>query len=287
MTPAIIPSIAQRSQIEASSRAGIFPCWTCSTCDQECPVNRSAGNLRPQKIVRMATLGMMDELLTLPDIWYCLTCRRCTTVCPNQVKPESLIEHLRRTALRRGLVSAQTYRSYQTLVLQFQRTRRQLAEDLLSGKTEHPIPKGLLSNTPTDAGKTFTIRRSPVNSDWRVDIGPFQVSACFTCSECSNACPVSGDRGAFDPQWIFRMANLGLVQPLLTSAAIWLCIGCGRCTDACGQLVQGRQIIEFLQQKAIADGYVAADFPFRWSQAQSWIFSEYVRQIDSLMRPTH
>jgi len=292
MTPAISPSSANRTRIDAASGAGISPCWTCSTCDQECPVNRSTSRLRPQKIVRMATLGLMDEMLSLPDIWYCLTCRRCTNVCPNQVKPESLIGHLRREAVRRGLVSIETYRRYQRFFLRFQRIRLQLATDLLRSDTttfeSNNWQRWLTEPPPANGDREVVfIGRSATSGNWRADIDPFQIAACFSCSECSNACPISGDRKVFDPQWIFRMANLGQMEPLLTSAAIWLCIKCGRCSDACGQLVQGRQVIEFLQQKAVTEGHVPADFPFRWSHAQSWIYSEFVREIDSLLSSAH
>ena len=288
MTLAISPSMTMRSRIDAASGAGISPCWTCSTCDQECPINRATGRLRPQKIVRLATLGLLDELLSLPDIWYCLPCRRCTNVCPNQVRPESLIGHVRTEALRRGLVSVETHHRYKTFFMRFQRIRRRLAEDLLRGKTAsfesenwlHVLDKSVAGNGDKSP---VVIRRSAATGAGRKDVDQFQLSACFTCSECSNACPISGDRSVFDPQWIFRMANLGQMQPLLTSAAIWLCLECGRCSDACGQLVQGRQVIEFLKKTAISEGRVPGDFPFRWSQAHHWIYPEFVREIDSLL----
>ena len=292
MALAISPSIAARSRIESAIGADISPCWTCSTCDQECPINRATGRLRPQKIVRLATLGLMDEAISLPEIWYCLTCRRCTSVCPNQVKPESLIAHLRTEAVHRGLVTTEAYRRYKMFFMLFQRVRLRLATDLLRGESTAIGSKQWQSwlNGPPPVpgdGDTVIIERSAANGSWRADTDPFQVSACFTCSECSNACPISGDRNVFDPQWIFRMANLSQAELLLTSASIWLCIQCGRCTDTCGQLVQGRQIIEFLQQKAVSSGHVPADFPFRWSHAQSRIYSEYVREVDSLLSTPH
>ena len=288
MALSISPSTTTRSHIEAASGAALSPCWTCSTCDQECPMNRSIGRLRPQKIVRMATLGLLDEMVSIPDIWYCLSCRRCTNVCPNRVNPESLIQHLRREAVRRGAVSVETHRRMKTIYMRFQRARHRLAADLLRGKTpEHPSGDRLewLNPPPPAKGDEHVVFIAPSagNGSWRADVGQFHVSACFTCSECSNACPISGDREVFDPQWIFRMANLGQMQPLLTSAAIWLCIECERCSDACGQLVQGHRAIRFLRQKALAEGYVSADFPFRWSQAQSWIYPDFVAEIDSLL----
>ena len=292
MALAISPNIARRTRIDAASKAGLSPCWTCSTCDQECPINRATGRLRPQKLIRMATLGLTDAMLPLADLWYCLTCRRCTNVCPNQVKPESLIGHLRTEAVRRGLVSIDTYRNYNLFFMRFQQIRLRMATDLLRGETTALGAKDWHSwlDKPLPAngdGDVVFIQNAPASSVWRADIDSYQVSACFTCSECSNACPIAGDRKVFDPQRIFRMANMGLIEPLLTSPAIWLCLQCGRCSDTCGQLVQGCQIIEFLQQKAITDGYVPADFPFRWAHAQSWIYSEFVGQVDALLSAPH
>jgi len=65
------------------------------------------------------------------------------------------------------------------------------------------------------------------------------MSSCFTCGECSSSCPVAVERSAFDPRFIFRMVNLGLAEELLLSPSIWLCVQCGRCTEACSQLVDG------------------------------------------------
>jgi Fe-S oxidoreductase len=190
------------------------------------------------------------------------------------------------------MVSIETYRNYKLFFMQFQRIRLRLATDLLRGETTGLEAKdwsNWLSKPPpaNGDGDVVFIKHAAANGAWRANIDPFQVSACFTCSECSNACPIGGDRKVFDPQWIFRMANLGQIEPLLTSPAIWLCLQCGRCSDTCGQLVQGRQIIEFLQQKAVTDGYVPADFPFRWSHAQGWIYSEFVRHVDSLLTAHH
>jgi heterodisulfide reductase subunit C len=43
-------------------------CWTCRSCEAECPVNIYTGALHPQKIIRLATLGLWEELLALPVI---------------------------------------------------------------------------------------------------------------------------------------------------------------------------------------------------------------------------
>jgi heterodisulfide reductase subunit C len=95
------PSLGRQIALLSCSTASL--CCTCSSCDIECPVNIATGRLRPQIIVRMANLGLWDELLNSPDIWYCLTCRRCLQVCPNSVRPSSLIGYIRHDALENGL----------------------------------------------------------------------------------------------------------------------------------------------------------------------------------------
>lgn len=81
----IILDAENRKITEEESSANIRTCWTCGSCDFECPINIFTGSLRPQKIVRMANLGLLDELVELPEIWYCINCRRCGQVCPNVV----------------------------------------------------------------------------------------------------------------------------------------------------------------------------------------------------------
>jgi len=55
--------------------------------------------------VRFAILGLFEELIASPEIWYCLTCRRCSKVCPNLVKPETIVGYARAASVRCGAVS--------------------------------------------------------------------------------------------------------------------------------------------------------------------------------------
>jgi heterodisulfide reductase subunit C len=110
-----------------------------------------------------------------------------------------------------------------------------------------------------------------------------EMSSCFTCGECSSSCPVSGERSAFDPRFIFRMVNLGLAEELLSSPSIWLCVQCGRCTDACTQLVDGCQMIARLRELAVQEGKVDADFPLQVRQAQKQIYVRLLDEIDDLL----
>ena len=59
-----------RQVIQKATLADSTMCWTCSSCDSECPVEIATNRLRPQRIVRFANLGLIDELIALPEIWY-------------------------------------------------------------------------------------------------------------------------------------------------------------------------------------------------------------------------
>lgn len=112
----------------------ILLCWTCGSCDFECPVNIATGKLRPRKIVRMAVLGMIEELLCLPEIWYCQRCLRCVQTCPNAANPSTVIEHVRTQTILRGMISPEAVQQYRDLLFRFQRVRWRSVAAALDGK---------------------------------------------------------------------------------------------------------------------------------------------------------
>jgi len=280
-----IPDLALRKTIESDVHAQANFCWTCSTCDSECPVYLATGRLRPQKIVRMANLGFLDDLLSLPEIWYCLTCKRCDYVCPNLVKPAAIISFSRQEALRRNLLPWELFLRYRDFFSRFQRVRRRTAEQCLKGDMEsisHELWHDWL-DTPIAAakGEILFSNLSP-SMAFRSAADNSSTAACFTCGECGNACPIFFERSVFDPQWIFRMVNLGLEEEILKSPSIWLCLACQRCTETCGELVSGHLIIHRLQELAMEEGMVDKDFFFRWKRAQKAIYPLYIKEIDAL-----
>ena len=273
-------------QIEQVSRSAKTMCWTCGSCDFECPVNIATGRLRPQKIVRMANLGMLDELLHLPEIWYCLTCRRCMNVCPNTVSPSMLIEFVRRDILDRGMVSMDAMRLYQDLFTNFQRVRWHAVNHCFMEELEIFTDRMWHDwlEKPVHSSKSFI---APQKSGRFIrEVKAMMVSsrtlACFTCGECSSACPVVCERSVFDPRVLFRMINLGMIDELMRSPSIWLCIDCGRCTESCSQLVDGRRLIDQVKELAILWGVVDIDFHQRVEHANQVIYKYFLNKIDLL-----
>ena len=276
-----------RQLIQKATQADSTMCWTCSSCDAECPVEIATNRLRAQRIVRFASLGLIEELIALPEIWYCLTCRRCNRVCPNLVKPETLIRYARAEAVRRGVVPLATATAYYDLFRRFQRVRWHVASRCLYGNVEPPTDadwqRWLQTPIPDSTAPVPFVNLFKGSKSFRMAAGTAGVSDCFTCGECSSACPVSGERGAFDPRFIFRMVNLGLQDELLRSPSIWLCLECGRCTEACTQKVDGCLMIARLRELAAREGKVSYDFALRLRQAQQPIFMWLVNEIDCLL----
>jgi ferredoxin len=62
--------------------------------------------------------------------------------------------------------------------------------------------------------------------------GAADVSACFSCGNCTAICPLSDNDGTF-PRRMIRYAQVGLVEELRSSKELWTCYHCGLCTETC------------------------------------------------------
>jgi len=276
-----------RKEIEGGAHASINMCWTCQSCSTECPVNLATNRLNPMKIIRMANFGLIDELLADPSIWYCQSCNRCIQACPMTVKPATVIAYIRELMLQKSLVSMDTFSRFTDLLHRFQRVRR------------HGVLSCLRKEKLTMSGEKFDqLLETPVNPEeeslllnFSTELNPSflkalkeaRTSSCFTCQGCSSSCPVFYERGLFEPQSIFRMANLGMTEKLFTSAVIWLCLGCRRCTDNCGQSVKGHETIESLRSLAVKEGFVPMSFAAQLKDMEKIIYPYLLDEIDVLL----
>jgi Fe-S oxidoreductase len=71
-------------------------CLTCGACSSGCPAS-GIENMDPRKFLRMAALGMDEELLTSDWAWFCTMCQRCIYVCPMQIDIPQLVFHVRKS----------------------------------------------------------------------------------------------------------------------------------------------------------------------------------------------
>jgi ferredoxin len=74
-------------------------CLTCGACSSGCPATGLEG-LDPRKMLRMAALGMDEELMASDWPWMCTMCQRCIYVCPMKIDIPQLVFNLRKSRPR-------------------------------------------------------------------------------------------------------------------------------------------------------------------------------------------
>jgi len=90
-------------------------CLTCGVCSSSCPVS-GVDDFDPRKVVRMLSLGLMDEVVESRWPWICTLCGRCNQVCPMEIDIAMLVRHVRSQRdrdkvpgiLQKGVVNALT-----------------------------------------------------------------------------------------------------------------------------------------------------------------------------------
>ena len=262
-------------------------CLSCGGCRTRCPIHATTGALQPIRLVQMANLGLIAELLRRPEVWTCLQCNRCSRFCPMAVQPSALIEALRDEAVRTGAVPPGTQRELAGLGEGLQRTRRRAIERLLAGEAVSvvcaeldlvdeaaPAPPG----EPEPLVDPFAGSELAGRVEQAIGYRP-DLSSCMTCRECTTVCPVACDGSVYDPAAVFRRQQLGATEELLGSPDIWLCRGCESCSEACRQGVVGHALIEGLQQVAVEQGAVPEDFPQRLQELDRALYPRLLERV--------
>jgi heterodisulfide reductase subunit C len=81
--------------------------------------------------------------------------------------------------------------------------------------------------------------------------GELDVSACFSCGNCTAICPLADNDATF-PRRIIRLAQVGLKDELLSSKELWTCYHCGLCSDSCPQDADPGEFMAAARRYAIA-----------------------------------
>ena len=71
-------------------------CIACGLCASGCPASGLFG-MDPRRFIRMAALGLNEELSSTPWIWTCTQCKRCMYVCPMGIDASVLVGAARAT----------------------------------------------------------------------------------------------------------------------------------------------------------------------------------------------
>lgn len=73
----------------------IHRCFQCGACTNSCTVNAINPDFNPRFWIYLVRLGMEEELLRDKEIiWQCVSCHKCTHVCPRDVEPEGVMKAL-------------------------------------------------------------------------------------------------------------------------------------------------------------------------------------------------
>jgi heterodisulfide reductase subunit C len=80
----------------------IRDCYTCGTCSASCPIRAIDEEFNPRRIIRLALLGLKDEVLQSDFIWLCTGCYICQERCPQDVRITELMTAFRNLAVQEG-----------------------------------------------------------------------------------------------------------------------------------------------------------------------------------------
>lgn len=84
----------------AGRKLDVSACFNCGNCTAVCPLAEDSGGF-PRRVIRMAQVGMEQELLASEELWRCYACGECTQTCPRQADPAAFMAAARSYAISR------------------------------------------------------------------------------------------------------------------------------------------------------------------------------------------
>ena len=96
MTATVDPHLI--TDLQKFGAADINACFSCGNCTAICPLADSDA-MFPRKLIRLAQVGLTDDLVSSKELWTCYGCGVCTTRCPQQADPGEFMGTARRYAI--------------------------------------------------------------------------------------------------------------------------------------------------------------------------------------------
>lgn len=98
ITPRTIKDYDDDFEAKIQSYSGgenVHRCWQCGSCTNSCTMYAQNVQFNPRYWIYLTRLGLKDELIKDKDIiWQCVSCNKCTNICPKDVKPEGVMKAL-------------------------------------------------------------------------------------------------------------------------------------------------------------------------------------------------
>ena len=98
MTTVVDPRLM--TDLRRFGAADINACFSCGNCTAICPLADDDATF-PRRIIRLAQVGLADDLASSKELWTCYQCGRCTDRCPQQADPAEFMATARRWAIAR------------------------------------------------------------------------------------------------------------------------------------------------------------------------------------------
>ncbi len=89
-------------RVSQLSGQDIFKCFQCGTCGGACPMSGQMETL-PRRIMRMAQLGMQEQVTDAETSWTCASCHTCSANCPRGIDLARVMEAVRLLTLRKNV----------------------------------------------------------------------------------------------------------------------------------------------------------------------------------------
>lgn len=84
------------------------------------------------------------------------------------------------------------------------------------------------------------------------------LAECFQCQKCSGGCTMATTTDLL-PHVLVRLVQLDEAEAVLTSKAIWLCVGCQTCTTRCPNELNLGEVMDGLRQIALESSHEPGD----------------------------
>jgi len=92
-------SSSQREELREMTGKEVKDCYQCMKCSAGCPM-ASHMDLLPHQMMQLAKLGLQEEINNSKSIWICASCLACSSRCPRDLEPATVMEGFRVRLLR-------------------------------------------------------------------------------------------------------------------------------------------------------------------------------------------
>jgi len=208
--------------------AGFMHCLSCGSCTASCPVRRLEEKYNPRRVIRMAIMGMKEEVYRSEFVWICSYHYTCHHRCPQGVNIGQVADAV-----------------------------VQLAEERRRDMTGNPGLSRIAPDGSPAGGDRPVISGKDMDREFKRQVLARvpEAGRCFICGSCTAVCPETLMDKSKDPRRFIRMVNLGLREQAFADEFKDVCATHYRCLSRCPQGVNIAHIMNAIREMAVEEGY--------------------------------